>query len=175
MCIRDRITPTTQVMRCRQTYLPAIQIQLCSCAAARGSSIGASRAVRFAAGIPPAAVSIASVFAWCCVLPLFRDSGLCVLCPPTLCVLRSSDHSASGGGAGETSPAGAAASSAIILSPGGNARSGGLESSCAAARGTTIETTRAVRFATGITPATVTTTSVFAWCCVLPLFRDSDL
>lgn len=42
--------------------------------------------------------------------------------------------------------------------------------SCAAARGATTGTKRAVPFATGFTPSTATTTSVFGWCCVLPTF-----
>ena len=40
--------------------------------------------------------------------------------------------------------------------------------SCAAVRGTIIETTRAVPTATGINPTTGTTISVSGWCCVLP-------
>ncbi len=52
----------------------------------------------------------------------------------------------------------------------GSIQSGGLERSCAAVRGTTIEPTRAVPIATGINPTTATTTSASVWCCVLPTF-----
>ena len=52
--------------------------------------------------------------------------------------------------------------------PGRSIRSGGLERSCAAARGTITMTTRAVPTATGIIPTIATTTSVFGSCCVLP-------
>ena len=58
----------------------------------------------------------------------------------------------------------------MIFPPGGNTRSGGLERSCAAARGTTPVTTRAVPTATGITPTTATTIWGSVWCCVLPMF-----
>ena len=102
---------------------------------------------------------------WCCVLPLFRSPDLCNA------ELRHSGNSDSAGGAGETSPAARSALFlAMLRAPGGNTRPGSLERSCAAVRGTTLLTTRAVPAATGINPTTVTTTWASVWCCVLPMF-----
>ena len=71
----------------------------------------------------------------------------------------------------EPSPAARSAVFCImILSLGGDTRPGGLEKSCAAARGTTIAISRAAPTVTGITPTTATTTTVFGWCCGRPMF-----
>ena len=137
-----------------------------SCGAARGAFLEASPAAPPAAGIALASGVAVSAFGWCCVPPLFADS---VLCCSDLC---HSGYSDSGGGAGETSPATprAAPRFAILALPGGDIRSGGLERSCGAVRGTIIETTPAAPTATGITLATGMTISAFGWCCVPPTF-----
>jgi hypothetical protein len=67
--------------------------------AARGAFIEAAPAAPTAPCFSLASGITMSVFAWCCVPPLFADS---VLCSSDLC---HSGYSDSGGGAGETSPA----------------------------------------------------------------------
>ena len=128
-----------------------------------GLSVFARCAYR--SGLPPSSAAATWGFVWCCVLPLFRSSDLCnsalgdsVAPPPE-------------GVRGRPPPLRAAhLFLATLCLPGGNTRSGSLERSCAAARGTTTLTTRAVPTATGIHPTTATTTWGFVWCCVLPMF-----
>jgi hypothetical protein len=123
------------------------------CASATGFALASGWSSRFSGGV---------AFLPCFLTLSSAPSGLC-----------HSGYSDSGGGAGETSPAARSAARdffAILRLPGGDIRSGSLERSCGAARGTIIETTPAAPTATGITRAIGMTIAVFGWCCVLPTF-----
>ena len=136
-----------------------------SCAAARGSTFATTRAVPVRDGSRPVDrdgdIGFPGGVAFCPCLALISEAltSEALITPPPE------------GVRGRLPPPARSARRffrTTIRLPGGDIRSGGLERSCAAARGTTIATTRAVPIATGINPTTATTTSVSGWCCVLP-------